>query len=297
MKLVVSLALLLALAPGYLNAAADDPGPAVAPTDAQAAAIVWLKAKGIECSPDRFVALAATAGKDCLEQFLNAGLDPNTRDSHGTPALVSVLSGWKNLKRPEFNPYRGKLENDRLEVLELLLTHGADPNLRDRRGFMAIHHAASYEPFWPAIARLKQAGADLETRVFGSGLKPLYLAVTFNNPKSVWALLQAGATPGDPDPELAPLVNAIKLEQRDKLNRSRVVEALLRFGADVKIQSQGGESCLHLAAEGASIKTIQALLDAGADRTAKNGNQMTPYDSAKANNRGSAVLTLLEPAS
>lgn len=291
MKITLPIALWLALAPS-LPAAVPESGAASTAQDTKTAALAWLQARGIPFTPDTFIAMCATGGKDNVEPFLAAGLDANTRGSLGTPALVAALSGWQNLMRTEFDSKRGTLVNDRLEVLELLLKHGADPNARDRRGRMAIHHAAAYDLFWPAIAALKQAGADLEAASFGNGLKPLHLAILFNNPSGARALLEAGASPkGEADPMRSFLVNAIKLD------RPQVVEVLLQHGADPKLQLPGGGSCLHLAAGKTSIETIQILVAAGADRKAQDAQQRTPYDIAKAEHRGPEVLAALAPAS
>jgi hypothetical protein len=293
MKITLPLSLWLALAP-CLPATPPDPVPAA--QDARAAALAWLQAKGIPFTPDAFIQMCATGGKDSVEPFLAAGMAPGTRDTRGMPALVAVLSQWQNLMRPEFNAFRGKLVTDRLEVLDLLLAHGADPGAWDASGFTALHHAACYDQFCPAIARLHKAGADPDAAHPPQNLKPLHLAVMANNAAGAQALLEAGAAPnGDADPALAPLANAVREDVGSKADHSRLVNVLLHYGADLKVRIRDQASCLHLAATGASLKTIRVLVAAGADRKAQDALQRTPYDIAKASHRAPEVLAALAP--
>jgi ankyrin repeat protein len=90
---------------------------------------------------------------------------------------------------------------------------------------------------------------------------------------------------------MAPLPNAVRAD------RPLMVAVLLHFGADLKRPLPGQVSCLHLAAEKASLRTIRVLVEAGADRTALDAQQRTPQDIARAKGRGPEVLAALAPAS
>ncbi|RWM26934.1 ankyrin repeat domain-containing protein [Mesorhizobium sp.] len=86
-----------------------------------------------------------------IATLLNAGSNPNYEDHAGFPSLIAALS----TKRP-----------DKLEVVQILLKHGADPNMRGVNDWTPLHYAVSLrDP--EAISLLLASGADpsLRTRI------------------------------------------------------------------------------------------------------------------------------------
>lgn len=83
--------------------------------------------------------------------LLVAGSNPNYEDPAGFPSLIAALS----TKRP-----------DKLEVVRLLLKHGADPNMRGVNDWTPLHYAVSLRDT-EAIRLLLASGADpsLRTRI------------------------------------------------------------------------------------------------------------------------------------
>lgn len=93
---------------------------------------------------------AASMGSLPLVQLLlSKGMDVNATSGDRT-ALISAL-----------NHYRAEAEN--LEVIEVLLAAGADPNLGDYRGGTALT-AGVYQGSLEAIFKLLAAGVDIEKR-------------------------------------------------------------------------------------------------------------------------------------
>lgn len=85
-----------------------------------------------------------------FEKLLQSGANPNALDKKGSPVIFNMLQG----------------ANDRLEKFQLLLDHGADPNLiyegEDWRvHFSPLVYAASIR-YWEGCTLLIKNGADLD---------------------------------------------------------------------------------------------------------------------------------------
>jgi ankyrin repeat protein len=84
-----------------------------------------------------------------IRRLLELGADPNYGDHAGFPSLIATLS---TADRP-----------DRYEILELLLSFGADVQQRGHNDYTPLHYAASLQDI-PAMELLLAHGADLNAR-------------------------------------------------------------------------------------------------------------------------------------
>ncbi|CDX62513.1 conserved hypothetical protein [Mesorhizobium plurifarium] len=86
-----------------------------------------------------------------ITALLDAGSNPNYEDLAGFPSIIAALSA----ERP-----------DRLDVVHILLEHGADPDMRGVNDWTPLHYAVSRRDA-EAIHLLLLAGADpsLRTRI------------------------------------------------------------------------------------------------------------------------------------
>jgi ankyrin repeat protein len=83
-----------------------------------------------------------------IRELLELGADPNYVSPGGFPSLIATLS----TDRP-----------DRIEILELLLSHGADVGQRGLNGYTPLHYAAARNEC-RAIELLLANGADPQAR-------------------------------------------------------------------------------------------------------------------------------------
>ena len=83
-----------------------------------------------------------------LQTLIDLGADPNYESGEGYPSLLTALSTDRD---------------DKYEILDLLLSAGADPNQRGVNDWTPLHYAASQDDV-RAITLLANRGADLQTR-------------------------------------------------------------------------------------------------------------------------------------
>ena len=84
-----------------------------------------------------------------IRELLELGADPNYGDHAGFPSLIAALSA---AERP-----------DMYEILELLLSSGADVQQRGHNDYTPLHYAAAMEDI-RAMELLLAHGADLNAR-------------------------------------------------------------------------------------------------------------------------------------
>jgi ankyrin repeat protein len=113
-----------------------------------------------------------------LLALLEGGADPNQQRDGGASALRDVASS----------------NGDYDQALEMLLTHGADPNAADpAQGFTALHLAAMSRKTG-AMSLLLKHGAKVNAQA-KDGRSPLHFAVMNSNQEVAAVLLDSGADP------------------------------------------------------------------------------------------------------
>lgn len=74
----------------------------------------------------------------------------------------------------------------------------------------------------------------------------------------------------------SPLITAVTF------NRPKMVEVLVKTGADLSIQNNDGSTALHTAAFFGRVEMVKTLLEAGADKSLKNNFGATPRETVLA---------------
>jgi ankyrin repeat protein len=163
------------------------------------------------------------------------------------------------------------------DVVEALLSHGADVDACDQWGSTPLINAATGGRT-DAVRILLAAGADPRARIYDDRTV-LNLAIRGGKPEILELLLEAGANLQSPQPNFTPLALAC-FE-----GTTAMVELLVARGADVNRRiTYGGyrnATPLMYAANAGKIKMVQVLLDGGADARSLDDDGQAAADYAR----------------
>ena len=210
-----------------------------------------------------------SASVEHINQCLNAGADPNAHDYDGyTPlhwtedaavaqlllnagAIVHARNRWGE------TPLHTTFDAG---VTRVLLAAGADPEVFN---YIYMTPLLVQPGHAGRVRLLLDAGAQPEAHGY-LGIRPLHVAAEHNLLGAVEVLLAAGAD-----------VNIRDYFQSTPLHfaAADLVERLVRAGAEIDAQTYDGLTPLHVAQDAAKAK---ALLDVGADLSARNNGELTP---------------------
>jgi len=171
-----------------------------------------------------------------VKDMLARGVDPNTVDAQGDPALVVAARGGN------------------LNTVQVLLAAKADVNARNRFGDTAVMVAALSGSL-PVVRALRSGGANLEN----AGWTALIYAATGGFDAIVTYLLAEGASINAASPNGT---TALMMAVRE--SRGTTVDLLIAKGADVNRRNQNGASALDWALRGNEKKMAEQLRRAGA---------------------------------
>jgi ankyrin repeat protein len=241
--------------------------------------------------PDRATALVLAIINyhfDFAAMLLDHGADPNIADTTGMAALFAAVDmhslPWM-FGRPEI-PAPSKITS--LDLIELLLKHGANPNAAlTAVQFQRAHtdgdialgvgatpfHRASKAADLPVMKLLLAHGADPKA-VMKNGNNALMLAAGLGYRDGNMAVpTKDRGTPQD-------AIAAIQL--------------CLDNGLPVNAAGANGDTALHFAVNGREGPDVfRYLLDHGADLNAKNARGLTPADAAKASRKDRSDIVKL----
>jgi ankyrin repeat protein len=208
---------------------------------------------------------------DLAAVLLERGADPNVADETGMAALyaaVDMRTLAPMLARP---PLKLTATLDPIDLVKMLLEHGADPNAQLKK---------------PIIGRQHGAGdTDL-----GQGATPLMRAAKSHDLTLMRALLDGGA---DATVTQREFTNAMMLAaggggrgvaysvrpfQVTPKSEAEAVQLLLERGADVNAFNANGMTALHYAAQRGANPIVTLLAERGAILDLKNKQGRTPLD-------------------
>jgi ankyrin repeat protein len=234
---------------------------------------------------------AARGDLESTRILLNAGAEPNVAipDWGGTALIIASTMG-------------------QAEVVDALLSKGADPMIRDKNSFTALHSAVRDSDYGEdavqrahAVATVKVLlahGADPNARLHQDkptvrtpdeleleGATPLALAAEVNNLEAIRVLVEGGADPrittrkGTTALMLAAGAGTDVQRRRSVDERGTAVETakyLVDHGVDVNAVGEFGWTALHNAAYQGLSDVVAYLASKGAKLDAKDGLGQTP---------------------
>lgn len=288
------------------NAEGEEDGPvlraAVIKGSVKLVEILLAAKADIDSHSQSFTTALYTAARsghtEIVSLLLKAGADPNLQSGKHSGSALYIASGMGN-------------EN----VVRTLLAAGADANLKSGKSSFALCNAAR-NGHAKITKLLLDAGADvnassaicvnaMEAAIMrpstecvqllleaGADIqtrenRPLYLAVLYNRERMVELLLKFGA-----DPNLCYPKNENALHTSTNYDSGRIVEVLLMASADANFKSKGN-TLLHVAAQSGSDRILQLILAAGLNPNPSPSNMLSPLHIAVARQNGRSVGRLL----
>ena len=234
--------------------------------------------------PDGATALVLAiinANYDVAAALVEKGADPNVADKEAKMAALYAAVDMNRLAighgRP--NP-RPSGQFSAVDVIKMLLAHGANPNARLAAPLFQRHHTAG-------------------DRALGEGSTPFMRAAKSGDVAVMRLLLAAGADPALTQPNMA---NALMLaagmgwrdgspaapsyDQGSERDAIDAIKLCMESGLDINATTNNGETALHAAISGRGAESIvRFLVENGADLKAKNKQGRTPLEVAVASRR------------
>jgi ankyrin repeat protein len=214
-----------------------------------------LNLSGFKFTEEDFFRAVRMENAPIVRAFLQAGMNPNTKNEDGETALTFALQ---------------KGDEKTISVL----VEKADLNMKDDKGNAPLHLAITKDGLEPVFDSMLEKGADVN--VGGKINKtenqtPLYAAVVKQREDLVQKLLEKGADPNKADSEGALPLSESVLGAADPT----ITKMLLEKGANVNAQESNGATALIYLATNKKItpekraELVRLLLDKGADKTIK----------------------------
>ncbi|KAJ5649579.1 uncharacterized protein N7484_003302 [Penicillium longicatenatum] len=243
---------------------------------------IWNQAmsrRGFSNHEGRFVRAVHKGKIHGVRALLEMGVNPNSYDCSGVWAFNLAV------------------DNQDLEMVDLLLSYGADPNVRDIPCQKNVLDYAAYDN--AMTQRLVLAGADLseprdiENIVCRNNLETISMAlermrsVSLPNPERMPTLVIFAAQRGDRDilslvlsqPFSGLMLNDVRIYEGSALHtaiknrREELAWMLITAGIDINLTSGDGTTALHLALEQQFFDLACGLIEAGCalDRVTRQG--------------------------
>jgi ankyrin repeat protein len=207
--------------------------------------------------------------RDAVKLLLDAGANPVGQDEFGfAPLLIASKD---------------------LELVNLLLEAGADPN-SDLVGGATVLHFAARQGNVPLVQRLLAIGmdVDLPESYTADGYTALYRAVEEQHEEAVRTLLDHGANPNKIlKDSWTCILYAVKI------GHYKILQMMVGRGADLRVTCQPeGWTALHIACREGHRLIVRLLLEAGSDVNARDASGATPLQLATAAGHSSIIEIL-----
>jgi ankyrin repeat protein len=226
---------------------------------------------------------------DVAAALLTAGADPNIADRTGMAALYAAVD-MRTLPAPFGKPDRkpaGKISS--LELLKMLLAHGAKPNAPLKGTLIQRHRTpgdtALGEGATPFMRAARQGDLEAMRLLLEHGADPALEQADHTTA----LMLAAGRGWRDGFPIKPPFLSVPdRATERDAIDAIRLC---LELGADINASNTDGNTALHGAAdERGSVAIVRFLVEHGARVDAKNKAGQTPLDAAFAHRDRNGTL-------
>lgn len=220
---------------------------------------------------------AENGNPDVARLLLDHGAAVDVQDVHGKTPLIAALRKLRSVTgtRVQISKPPEKLSGSTSQVQKcediarLLVSYGANTDLRTISGNVALHLAAA-KGSREMVELLLNHSANPNSSD-DDGWTALLIAVSKGYKDIVELLLSHNANPNvTNDNRVTPLLNAAKKGYKE------IVELLLTYNANLHARDKGGWTALHRAAENGLTEMVELLLSHGANPNITNDYRSTP---------------------
>ena len=198
-------------------------------------------------------AVIGGSSKEVLETIIDHGADVNAKNKHNITALMQACK-------------RGDVE-----IINILLSAGADSSIADTNGATSIHYAVVGGGSKGTLQAIIDHGADVNASN-KDNVTALMMACWMGNVEAINVLLNTGADLNIADGKLG--ITCIQLAVCKSCSKD-VLEALIDHGADVNATNKDNVTALMIACQNGNMEAISILLNAGADPNISDGTCST----------------------
>ncbi|KAJ5346208.1 hypothetical protein N7452_004212 [Penicillium brevicompactum] len=252
-------------------------------------------------SPDRAQSTAllqavTTKHTRVVQILLETGALPDAADARSRRPLALATDGRSDIAITKLlleygamansvafdkhTPLLRAVRSNQESKVTLLLNHGADPHILERRtGMNLLHIAASKNASLGTMKMLIDNGIPLDSQD-SQGRTPLQVAVSFSSTRAVSLLLHLGANPNLKNEVhywkgWTALFYAARKSKNFRVDNKTIIRTLFKHGAELDSKNHARETPLLQAVSCGAIKQAQALLECGASIMARNANGET----------------------
>jgi ankyrin repeat protein len=217
--------------------------------------------QAVESGNPDLVLLLLDHGADIAAISHGKDLEDGTVDRSGKKRSMPPLHGFAAIHVAS--------REGNVEIVRILLQHGADPTLQTEKGYTPLHFAC-FSGNADLVRLLLGHGVDVDAKT-SDGSTSLHVAAHYGRPSTrqtiVQILLDHGAN-----------VSAVMELQQTALHRffsaqgityEGVARLLIDRGININTAMHGGKTAIHLAALNADDAVLEFLLSRGADVMAK----------------------------
>lgn len=194
-------------------------------------------------------------GVPVLKEKLEAGLNPDAPGRDGAPLIFHAI------------------RDNNIQKLEILLSHGADPNLEFEGIPALLMDNALFNCNEDVVRLLLRHGADANETGELEAASPLSAAVVSGEYVCVELVLESGG-----DPSVGNSIGETPLHVAAQLGRHDLLRQILSVSDRVDYQSGGGFTPLHYALYSQDFESALMLLEAGADCALESSDGTMPFD-------------------